>query len=246
MKRRNNRRAASLMTAFIIFVGSIVSLPSYVFAEDYIRPNSEALSEDRTYIREKYYPQMTYDSRISGNVSVQKLPAVLKYAEAVWFDEPKVEGCAYCQSAANSSYYGARIWIEKSNGQVVAGSGYQLADIGNQDFDTGMICLEIVHKPGDYCNYCGRRLGEVVTVEGLTIKKRLITYIRQPVSQTTNAGGTVQFEVVAKYDGPYKWLRNDDGEWKELNEGYGVAGEKYTGTNSNRLTIQNDMRHLIG
>ena len=237
MNRIIRKRITALVCA-ISFLFTNTLMTREVFAEWVVlNPVSVSISEDRTYMIERYYPELLYRVNLNGMVGRKGIPLNLKGAQSISFGKPKVIGCAYCQAECDAhNAYRTSISIEKSNGTVISGSGYQLENLDG-DFDYGYLYLQIAHEPGNECPYCGTRIGWVISVDTLDIKKRVITFIDHPSSISATVGSTGVMYVNAIYDGPYKWVRKTNGQWTEISDGAGPYGEVYSGSDTSKLTI---------
>ncbi len=227
------------MAGFISAIVVTACQPSPGFAHELINPTGEALGSDFSYLQEEYCRSLIFDARRTNNISENKCPTQLKFANEVWFDKPKAVGCEYCQADCDAhDGFTAEISIEKSDGSVISAPGYVLANLDG-NFDVENVCLRIKHRPGRYCSYCKKYVGDVLKVPSYYVEKTYIRYQSHPQSVTADAGSSVSFEVIAGYNGPYKWVRKEGRNWVELKDGPGSMGESYSGTNTYHLDIKN-------
>ncbi len=198
-----------------------------------------------------------FDFETNGNqkASLAEVRVLPRGADRIWWDTPQVGHCSSCEEAAkNPDLYSCRIFLEDDAGrEYYSKSGVELTkeDLAASgiNFDTLRkpirIGIEILQKPGVFCTSCNRHVGDVITVDNLTIHYPLIEFSMQPSSVTVSAGESATFEVgTSKYIdiagrevSQYKWVVRSGDTWVELSDGIGSDGALYQGTDTPRMTV---------
>ena len=188
-----------------------------------------------------------------------------KYAKSIRWGKPKVVCCNYCELFTdNDSLYTAQIFLEDDNGsEYCRKNGYELTadDLRNTGLDFENLSfpirvgLEITLNPGEYCPYCNRHKGDLVTVDGLMWEMTCIEFSSQPQSVSATYGGGAGFTVgLSTYRNAlgnnldsYKWaIRSMGGEWDPVEDGVSSSGAVFAGSDTDHLTVSNISRDLYG
>ena len=188
-----------------------------------------------------------------------------QYARVIRWGKPKVVSCDYCSGwADNPGLFSVQIFLEDDSGrEYIRKSGYELSktelystglDFEHLDFPI-RVGIELTQKPGDYCPYCKRHIGDLVTVDGLMWEMTCIDFSSHPADVPASYGGSGEFDVgVSVYRDvfgrsldKYKWeMKTDGGEWTQVNDGVSSGGAVFSGSDTTHLVISGIDRSLYG
>lgn len=185
----------------------------------------------------------------SGRVSLESLmedfnePYAFEKDDAFWLYPPDfssgIKCCDQCRNRYDpSELYEAQMWIEDASGARITPTSNSLR-VDNVRLGTrsAYLCFNYVMKPKEYCENCGNYIGGKVSFEGVYTYETLIKFITQPQSVTAGIGKSATFEVVADYNGPYRWQKKENGRWIFLSDSFTEHGEKYSGTDTKKMKI---------
>ncbi len=187
-----------------------------------------------------------------------------QYARLIRWGKPKVVTCDYCSSwADNAGLYSVQIFLEDDSGsEYIRKNGYELtgADLQSTGLDFEHLSsplrvgIELTQAPGDYCPYCRRHIGDLITVDGLMWEMTCIDFSAQPQTVDAVYGGAAEFsvgldtyrDVFGRSLDHYKWEMRTGGEWSEVNDGPDGSGTVFGGSDTDHLTIAGIGQNLYG
>lgn len=271
---RNNK--LKVLTVIIMVLGSLVIADVPVMAgtpytgnvlEYYLsgtsRPMADGEYGNTSVSHEKFF-HFRFESTGSSITHVEEKRIKPRFARCIRWDKPKVVSCEYCEGKVHDALYSVQIFLEDDSGsEYIRKNGYELTPEELQsthiDFENLSsplrVGIELTQTPGEYCNHCGRRLGEVIEVGRLIWDMTCIEFASQPQPVVASYGGDADFTVVlSKYRDiygrdldNYKWeMRTDGGDWSGINDGVSGTGEIFAGSDTNHLTVSNISPELSG
>ncbi len=157
--------------------------------------------------------------------------------------------CSQCKRRYDPAVlYDAEVWMEDAAGRTIIPkrSGFWLNDITIPSRDC-YLCFHFVQKPKEYCSGCGAFIGGEMSFGGIYIHETLVKFISMPVDAVVEEGKTAAFEVnVADYNSGYHWQKKVNGAWVNVTNGAGIYGERYSGAESNKLTVNKVSSAMYG
>lgn len=189
--------------------------------------------------------QKVYTGRISLESLMEDFndPYVFEKDDGFWLYPPDfssgIKCCDQCRNRYDpSELYEAQMWIEDANGARITPTSNSLR-VDNVRLNTrsAYLCFIYVQKPKEFCSGCGNYIGGKVSFEGVYTHQTVIRFISQPQSMPAGIGKSATFEVVADYNGPYRWKKKENGRWIPISDSYTEHGEKYSGTDTRKLRI---------
>jgi len=257
--------------AVITACGS-VACPAGVCAADITNYlyDTESTNDDYTYSTRKYSFNNVYETNGTEKGINLVFGASIRDAEYVWVGEPIVECCDHCKDLCDISKVCEvqRITITTKNRSGLtytfsAVGSLKTSNLSGYEFGNEVIDILIKQRPGPYCPYCGRHVGDRIRLNGVYVGVPVIKYRAQPYPVKVNSGESTAFDIKLDYapsyleqlpktlsDGtiarPFKWCVKVDGVWKEIDDGLGPHGEDYSGSETNRLTIKKVRKEMNG
>ena len=180
------------------------------------------------------------------------------YADSMSYGTPQVGGgCATCNEISKTNLpYFIRTFFEEDDGyELYSRSGTVLShnDLYSSGYDFDNLShpirlgMELDQDPKVICPSCGRKIGDIVTIDKLTYRIKTVVFISHPCSVTAAPGDNASFNFkLLRYidkdyipQNYYKWQRNVNGTWENINDGAGSWGETYYGSSTTELRIRN-------
>ncbi len=274
MEKRMGKRMIKKMVCILTALAMAVISPAPAVRADetpFYYIDNDTVNSDYTYSTRFYNIKQAYESD-DGSVRIRifRFAADISDAQYVWLGEPVVETCSPCKNLVDlSSVYSVlRISITTRNGHGITYSfssegDLKTCDLSNYEFGNEVIEIAIRQKPGPYCPYCKRHVGDQMRLNGVYVGVPVITFRSQPSPVTIRQGEDAAFELQADYAKsylkdlpcvttggkiaqPYKWCVKENGNWRELTDGPGPSGEEYSGTDTQNLCIRNAQTSMSG